>query len=83
MELLDVLFLNLKYHNVFNWKKSRLLVYNYIDGSFVIVIKNINYPQGNHERTAVEEMKTAEASGRFHYRPPGVSVEGKCGIFWE
>lgn len=38
MELLDVLYLILKYHNVFNWKKSRLLVY-IIDGSFVIVIK--------------------------------------------
>ncbi|KAG8252323.1 Coatomer subunit beta', variant 2 [Homalodisca vitripennis] len=34
----------------------------------------INIP-ANHERNAVEEMKTAEVSGRFHYRPPGVAPE--------
>lgn len=31
--------------------------------------------QANHERNAVEEMKTAEGSGRFHYQPSGVPAE--------
>lgn len=36
---------------------------------------NVSLVQANHERNAVEEMKTAEASGRFHFQPSGVPAE--------
>jgi hypothetical protein len=35
--------------------------------------------QPNYERNPIEEMRAAEAAGKFHYIPPGVSIDDEAG----
>lgn len=34
----------------------------------------------NYERNPIEEMHAAEAAGKFHYIPPGVSIDDEVGV---
>jgi hypothetical protein len=35
--------------------------------------------QPNWERNPIEEMRAAEAAGKFHYIPPGVDMDDEVG----
>lgn len=36
--------------------------------------------QPNYERNPIEEMRAAEAAGKFHYIPPGVGIDDEVDI---
>jgi hypothetical protein len=38
-------------------------------------IVRIDIFQPNYERNPMEEMRAAEAAGKFHYIPPGIGVD--------
>ncbi|XP_054271210.1 coatomer subunit beta' isoform X2 [Macrosteles quadrilineatus] len=65
------------YENLFPGLQDTLKTEQYLEPERRSLLPASAFPNlpANHDRNPVAEMREAEANARFHYRPPGVSVE--------
>ncbi|PNF39618.1 Coatomer subunit beta' [Cryptotermes secundus] len=69
------------YENLFPGYAEALKTEQFLKSERQQLLPASEYPNipPNFERNAIEEMRAAEAAGKFHYIPPGVGVEDEVG----
>ncbi|GFG37833.1 hypothetical protein Cfor_04931 [Coptotermes formosanus] len=70
------------YENLFPGYAEALKTEQFLKPEHQQLLPASEYPDitPNYERNPVEEMRAAEAAGKFHYIPPGVSIDDEVGV---